>query len=296
MLTRTGVWEKMGRRPEKSRTRPHATPVGDDPFPDTRTEILEEAAAGNWRPFLEEYLRPCWREVVIACHTRRLPIPDAEDLYQELMVRIIREAPFGRGVQHILAEQQLDPHVRANLPGRYLMYRKLPLESARFRTYLKRTIQNVLLETMRKQKRRPEQLDSDDWKVLEPWIEQSISASLDRRWMSTCLTEAALRLRSESVSARTRGRRRLFDVLYLSTVEGLPAEKIAGHYGIHRTTIADLLTRARDRLVELMHEVTGIAEPSELKELMAANVSELKEALTHVRQDFQEGRRRDAPK
>ncbi len=107
-----------------------------DGFSETQTQVLAKAAAGNWGPFFDQYLRPCWREVVIACRSRQIPLPDADDLYQELMLRLLRDAGFTRRIRRVLSQENQDPDFRGNLPARYLKHRELSLRSAQFRTYL----------------------------------------------------------------------------------------------------------------------------------------------------------------
>lgn len=254
-------------------------------LPETRTQILAQAAAGNWGPFLEQYLEPCWREVVIVCRSRQVPLPDADDLFQELMLRLLSDAGFNRRVRSVLARQKQDPDFHGNMAGRYLKYRELPLRSARFRTYLKRVILNLVREAARKAHRRPKQLDDQAWKAIEPWMEQSVTRSLDRQWATGCLAEAAWQLWATSYAAPTRGRRRLFDILYLSTVRRQRPETIARKHGITRTTVSGLLTEARGRFVFLLSRITGITDRQELKELLADSIDELRGALARVRAD-----------
>jgi DNA-directed RNA polymerase specialized sigma24 family protein len=159
------------------------------------------------------------------------------------------------------------------------------LRSARFRTYLKRVVLNLVKEAARKARRRPRQLDDRAWKALEPWVEQSVTRSLDGQWMTDCLTEAAWQLWATSYAARTRGQRRLFEILYLSAVGGQRAEAIARRYGVDRTTISGLLTEARGRFVFLLARISGITERQELKELLADRVDDLKAALARVHAD-----------
>lgn len=278
--------KKVAKKADQPRTPPPAETDFRGDFPDTRTEILAGAATGKWGPFFREYLRPCWRELVVACRSRKIPLPDADDLYQELVLRLLRDAGFNRETRRLLARQEQDPDYRGNLPGRYLKYRELPVRSARFRTYLKRVIQNLVLEHLRRAQKRPQQLDDRHWKAVEPWIEQSVTRSLGRRWLADCLAEAGWRLRSESAAARTRGRRRLFEILYLSTVEGLSPGKIARKYGLDRTTISALLRQSRGRFVALLGKIAGISQPAELKDLLADCVEELNQALRQVHADW----------
>jgi DNA-directed RNA polymerase specialized sigma24 family protein len=270
-------------------TRKTKTPAVDtgsfgDAFPETKTEVLAQAAAGNWSPFLREYLRPCWREVVIACRSRNIPLPDADDLYQELMVQLIRDGRFGQRIRDVLAEQHQDPDFRGNLPGRYLKSQELSLRSARFRTYLKNVIKHLVLGAVRSWRRRPKPLADEDWKSLEPWIEQSISQSLDRQWVIECLWEAAGQLRLECARARTRGRQRLFEILYLSVVRGKSPGEIAAVYEIDRTTASTLLSEAKGRLVLLLQQTTRITNLEDLKGLLANFTEELKTAISRVHQ------------
>lgn len=255
----------------------------DDEFPETHTEILAEAAAGNWTRFLDEYLRPCWREIVIACRTRGLPLPDADDLYQELMVRLIRHSRFKPQLRAILAQQQQDPDFRGNLPQRYLKARELPFRTARFRTYLKEVIRNLVLEAIRARRRQPLALAEVDEADLAPWIEGSISRSLDLQWIARCLDEAAGAFWQESARSRTRGKRRLFEMLCLFTLEGQSAAEIAPRFGLDRTTASSLLSEAKARFILQLQRVTGMSDALELKALLADATEQIKAALARVR-------------
>jgi len=273
----------VGKKNEKT-TAP-AFPPDPQGFPETQTNVLSTAAKGDWDPFFREYLRPCWQEVVIACRSHHLPIEGADDLFQELMLRLIRDARFGPRTRKTLAGANQDPDFRASLPGRYLKYRELPVQSARFRTLLKSVIHNLVREAVRSAQRQPAQLDGGPGRAWEPSVEQSITRSLDRRWMIDCLAEAAGRLLEESKSARTGGRQRRFDVLFRSTVEGQSPGHIAGEYALDRSTISALLREARTRFAALLGEITGFTDPGELGDLLAGAGSELRDALTRARAD-----------
>lgn len=274
---------ERGEKNEKNGEIPSAQ--GEQDFPRTRTEVLAAAADGRWDPFFEEYLHPCWREIWLVCRSHGITLADAEDLYQELMLRVIQHAAFGPQVRQALAEEKESPDFRANLPGRYLKYRELPLDTARFRTFLKKVIRNVVLESLRRAQKIPKPLDSEQFQAVEPWIEQSITRSLDRQWGVQCLAEAAWRLHHESAGARTRARRRLFEVLYLSTAQGRSPGWIAGEYDLDRTTVSGLLSQARARFLFHLQKVSGINDPAELGDLLSGAGRELKEALALVHAD-----------
>jgi DNA-directed RNA polymerase specialized sigma24 family protein len=253
-------------------------PGGAAEFPDTRTSLLERAAVGDWGPFLEEYLAPCWREIVIRCRAQHIPLGDADDLFQELIVRVIREGELRSLPADPGADGARAPVFRANIPGRYLQYRRVALSSARFRTVLKSVIQNVILETLRAKARLPQPLSGD---VVDPAprVEESVSDSVERHWMGACLDAAARRLHEESREAKTKGARRLFDVLYRSLVKSDPPGLIAGEYGVDRTTIAGLLTRARGRFIALLGEISGVNDVQDLKSIVSRMPDRLIEAL-----------------
>jgi DNA-directed RNA polymerase specialized sigma24 family protein len=251
-----------------------------DDFPETQTEVLAQAAAGEWTAFFAQYLRPCWREVVLACRQRNLPLEEAEDVYQELIVRLLRDGTFNAHARQLLTQGNEDSRFRANLPGRFLKYRELPLPSARFRTYLKQAIRKIVLETIRKSGRRPHCLSAAQWSSVEPWVEQSVSSSLDRRWLAHCLVTAAMRLREQSLAARTRARRRLFEALYLSAVCDWSSQQIAARFEVDRTTAVHLLRAARTRFMLLLQQVTGIYEPQELRAMLTDNIDQIRSALS----------------
>ncbi|MCI0460529.1 MAG: sigma-70 family RNA polymerase sigma factor [Gemmataceae bacterium] len=243
--------------------------VASAPFPDTRSEVLAEAACGNWTRFLRDYLAPCWREIVLVCRSRGLPVDEAPDLLQELAVRLLRESPF-----------KDEPAPRANLPGRFLRNRQRGLPSARFRTYLKKVIHNLVLEQLRQKQRQPRVTPADG--LPEPWVEDSISQSVDRSWVASCLVEAARQLQQESQTARTRGQRRLFVILSLSTVQGWSGTRIATKLGLDRSTVADLLAQARQRFVQILGQISGIQSQDELLGHVAADPEALIQALALV--------------
>ena len=222
---------------------------------------------------------------MIACrrHGVRLVAPD--DLYQELMLRVIRDAGFGHRARQALTEKHEDPETRDNLPGKYLKYRELPLPTARFRTYLKTVIRNLIHEAVRTERRQPGKIDSPHDMVLEPWIEDSLTRHLDRRWIVDCLTEAAWRVYRESESARTRGKARCFDVLYRSTVKGESPGLIAVEYQVDRSTISALLTEARGQFANCLRQVAGITDLDELGDMLTDMADELKAALGRVHDD-----------
>ena len=68
--------------------------LGTAAFPETQASVLLEAASGEWGRFLNEYLRPCWCQIIASCRARRLPLTDADDLFQELVLRLIKEGSF----------------------------------------------------------------------------------------------------------------------------------------------------------------------------------------------------------
>lgn len=260
-----------------TRRSPGALPNPSASFPETQTTILTEAADGAWVRFFQEYLAPCWHEIVLACRGRQLPLHDAADLLQELSVRLMRDGRFK-------GEWSSDGHGgarRGNIPRRFLAHRAAGLPAARFRTYLKQVIQNLIRERLRAQRRQPKPL-GDDLAQLEPWVEDSISVSVDRHWVAQSLVQAARQLEAESRRARTRGQQRLFQVLYLSAVQGYSAATIAADLGLDRTTVAELVTRARQRFVEILGQCTGITSRAELKSHVAAVPEALPRALAMV--------------
>lgn len=225
-------------------------------FPETRSALLAEAAAGEWERFFAEYLLPCWREVLLSCRARNVPVDEADDLLQELFLRLMQEGT-SRGEA---------AGARGNLPGRFLDTRARGLATARFRTVLKKVIRNLLLEHLRLKRRdaRPGPA------VPEPWVEDSVSLSVDRHWLAHCLSRAACRLREQSAQARTRGEQRLYRVLYLTAVEAREQAAIAREMGVDRTTVAGLLGRVRRRFVRILGEVTGVDDAEELRGRVAA--------------------------
>ncbi len=248
-------------------------------FPVTQSEVLAEAAAGNWNRFLEQYLRPCWREIVLSCRSRGIPLAEADDLFQELVVRLLREGRLNKVRSPKNDRREV---FRANIPGKYLKYRELSLQSARFRTVLKSVIRNLLLESLRERRKRPRSIGSADGGVFEPAISESVAAHVDRQWIAESLYESARRLAAESDAASTRGKRRLFDVLVRATVRQESSAEIARSYAVDRTTIADLLAQARARFVQILREVSGLDDAKALQSAVLKHPELLIEALARV--------------
>lgn len=238
-------------------------------FPETQTSVLVLAAKGDWEPFFREYLAPCWREIAIACRGR-VPMAEAPDLFQELSLRLLRT---GRS-------RTAEP-IRGTIPQRFLARKQLGIPSAKFRTYLKQVIGNLVKEQARRSRRltRVKELSA----TIDPVIEDSIASVVDRYWVAACLFDAARQFQSECRSARTKGRQRLFEILYLATVLGLTPTDIAGRLGLHRTTVTVELAEARDRFVALLGALSGIADREELKRHVAADPSRLIDALEKAR-------------
>jgi DNA-directed RNA polymerase specialized sigma24 family protein len=289
------VGKKGSQRDAVASSRRQPCAGSEDAFPDTQTDVLAQAAGGDWEPFLERYLRPMWREVVMACRSHGLPLSDADDLYQELLLRLIQNGRFNHEVRRVLEAGEAGGEFCGNLVSRFLKYRELPLVAARFHTFLKRVVRNVVLEAARKARRRPQQLAHSQWEALEPLVEQSLTSSLDRIWVSDCLMAAAWRFKGESESAHTRGDRRLFDILYLSTVTEQSPGKIAVQYGVDRTTIAGLLRRARERFLVLLGRLVGTDDREELQNLLVGRTEDLRAALALV-QAHDTQCRREPPK
>ena len=68
-------------------------------FPPTDWSLLRQVADGQWEPLLREYLRPCSRETVLICRRKGLELTDSEDVFQELMLRVMQPGKLGAGVQ-----------------------------------------------------------------------------------------------------------------------------------------------------------------------------------------------------
>jgi DNA-directed RNA polymerase specialized sigma24 family protein len=251
----------------------------DDEFPPTQTTVLAEAAAGNWDRFFAIYLRPCWAEVVRACRQRGLSLGESEELFQELSLRLMREAKARRSRLAGPAHRRSEVEIRGNLPRRYLEHRRLFETTARFRTYLKSVIEHLVLERLRERRRLPQPTTSIERKAVDPAVAEIVSASVDRPWLLGCCDDAVRRLRQESETAATRGRRRLFGVLHGTLVERKTSRQLAAELAIDRTTVSQLLAQGRRRFIELLGESTGIDDVGELKQLLAAAADVLAEAL-----------------
>lgn len=255
-------------------------------FPETQTGILRDAAQGAWSDFFRQYLHPCWREIEFACRKRGIPVSQTDDLFQELMVRLLRDGRFNTEFRSKQETGRSATTFRGNLPAKYLKYRELPMKSARFRTFLKRVIQNLILESIRSRNRQPRSLDSTQGDNIPEsrWIGDSISYTLERRWVVQCLDEAAFQFNLACRRAMTKGRKRLFDVLYLSAVEARPHGEIARTLGLDRTTVTELVQLARLEYVKTLRVVTGVRDIAELRKLLRNAGEALSDALVRARE------------
>jgi len=256
--------------------------VASGRFPETQTTILAKAAAGNWDEFLRAYLKPCWREIEITCRSRRIPLEEADDLFQELILRLIRDGRFKQGSETDGGAARPGSVFQANVPGKFLKYREVTLRSARFRTVVKGVVRNLILEYFRKRKRSAKQFTKA---MIESVVEQSVSESADHHWLGECMLEAAAQLQQESTSAATRGKQRFFSILFRSTVRNESPGAIAADLGLDRTTVSDLLARARGRFVRLLQGETEVEDLRRLQEMVAQVPEMLIDALNQVRQE-----------
>ncbi|MCA9124136.1 MAG: sigma-70 family RNA polymerase sigma factor [Planctomycetaceae bacterium] len=255
-----------------------------DAFPETKSDVLRAAGEGEWLAFFDEYLKPCWREIVIRCRLNRIPLENADDLFQELNMRLLREGRLGKYVRELLRSTGEDPEFRGNAAARYLVAKSNPAGSPRFRTYLKGIIRNLILESLMDRGRQPLSLEHSLGNPLEPRIDESIGGSLDRQWTIQCLDMAAIQLLAESNDATTKGKRRMFDLIYLETVAGLSQVDIARQLNLNPSTVSDLKRIARTRLVGILREVTGVAELNELRNIVAGSAEALRASFQRARQ------------
>jgi hypothetical protein len=133
---------------------------------------------------------------------------------------------------------------------------------------LKQTILNVLREALRARARRPIDLNDKQWDWCEPVVNQSLSSYDDRAKLINYLVQAAAAFQQECLGSRTQGRRRLFDILRRTVVQGESAARIGTQLGLDRTSVSDLLAQARVRFLEIWQEVSGDADGRELKRLL----------------------------
>lgn len=260
----------MGDDVHRKTPRPSDQPNG---FPDTKSEILADAAAGNWNEFLSAYLYPCWREVAVHCRMYGFSEIDAEEMLQEIVTRLVTP-------RHDTTSQV--EFRGKNIPARFLAQRQSGIITVQFHTWLKAIIKNVVNESVRSRKKhrslRFDQIVPE--KLTE--LESSLTALLDRHWLKETLCRAARELALESTSARTKGARRLFAVLVRTSVLQEPANEIAKSYSIDRTTVSDLVARSRARFVELACQAAKIDDPSELRTQIERTPEVLLESLRIV--------------
>lgn len=262
----------MGKKNQPT-VRPSASAGENDPggaFPPTQTILLAAAAAGRWEEFLAAYLRPCWENVAAACRAKGFQLHDADDLFQELVIRLMRPGKFAAVTKRRAADVELAAFT-GNLPARYLRYRKLPLESARFRTYLKNVIANLLLEAWRRRKKFRRQVPLVEEPQWSEWLERSIDVSIERHCLRDALQKAVDDLFREVAAASTQGRQRYFAYLYYGYVRQLSHGVIALKFDIDRTTVSEGYGEARKRLIELMQQRLGTDAEEELRDWLNAN-------------------------
>lgn len=273
---------------KKNRSVGPSPPQGHTPegslFPETQTQVLAHAAQGEWEPFFQNYLRPCWLAVCQECRVWGLQEATAEDLFGELVVRLMRDGRFQREIRTAADEDQ-QPAKPQNIPARFLAYRGLPLRQARFRNYLRKVIGNLALEAIRGAARRPQLADDERLEQAGAQLEAALGRGLDRKWLLDCLASAAWQLNAESRSSRTRARRRRFHILYFSAVRNQSAGKLAQDLGLDRSTVAALLSEARRRFLGILAQITGISDAAELRDLLQDEASQLQAALAQVYAD-----------
>jgi DNA-directed RNA polymerase specialized sigma24 family protein len=250
----------------------------DDRFPDTPAGILRRAAAGHWHEFIDLYFRPCRRAMAEACRGRGIPAADADDLFQVLLLRLMRagrsRTPGVSGKASPLG----------NMPARYLQGSLRRNDVARFRTFLKAAILNIVREELRRRTRRRhrQQPLDDQLAIIEPLIDQTVEHSLHLRRLADGLRRAAQALADESAKQPTQGRRRYFDVLKRSIVERQSVGAIALAYDVDRTNISRLLTAARSRYLAILRRTSGIDDRAELKRSLTSNPEILRTAFAAV--------------
>lgn len=225
-------------------------------FPETHRGLLAAAAGGRWEEFFAVYLRPCWNNLAAACRARGLELNDAEDLFQELVLRLMQSGRFGSETLRKAQEEGLS-QFRGNLPARFLRLGELPLQSAKFRTYLKAVTANLLAEELRNRRRRPRQGTPEEEAGLAAWIDDSVGHSLDRMRTAEVLRAAVEQFHRETRAARTRGRRRYFAFLYFLFVAGRSPGIIALRFGLDRSTVAEAIGDAQRRFVEIVQSLCG---------------------------------------
>jgi DNA-directed RNA polymerase specialized sigma24 family protein len=237
---------------EESSKTPERHPAAG--FPSTRMTVLKRAAKNEWQDFFTTYARACWTELVFQCRHRHIPIDEAEDLFQEFALRLLRPGmSAGAAV--------------GNLPGRFLAGLPFQETPAMFRTFLKATIANVLREHLRRRAQNVPSSLPDDL-ACDAAIEQSVSRHAEELWLARRLASAVAAFREEAESARTKGKRREFSVLYSDVVGRVATEALAEKLGLARSTIAELLPQARSTFRRHLRSATGIEEADELKSLL----------------------------
>lgn len=240
-------------------------------FPETQSEILAAAAAGDWERFFGAYLEPCWREIVITCRSRQIPMSDAGDFIQELALRLMRRPELRGELSNAVA-------VGANLAGRFLSNEEQGLATGRFRSFLKGVIANLFREYFRQRAKSAQALDSK----LDLAIQDSVSKSLDRHWILGCLDDAATQMWEESRNATTKADRRLFELLYQTLVVGRSIQELAAELNLDRSTVNQQVAAARERFVRILEIRTGVTDREELRRMLAAEPHRLIESVEIV--------------
>lgn len=164
-------------------------------------------------------------------------------------------------------------HLRPEEP-RFRYRRTRPFAIARFRTYAKRMLQNIVLKTVR-MRRPPQQLPED----VEPFVEATMMHSVDRVLVQECMYVAAAWLKQYSVLPQPKGPQRLFRVLYGAAVLGESRVKMSVDLGIHYTTASDLVAQAQNKFLEYLGQYCQVCEEYELKDPLSGSAEQIASPL-----------------
>jgi DNA-directed RNA polymerase specialized sigma24 family protein len=249
-------------------------------YPETQSKILEAAAAGDWQAFLQSYLAPICTDLQRFGKRFGINLTDQDDLRQDLMLRLMTPKMIAEIAQCTAAEPVTTD---ANLVGRYLTQPGVTFRSGRFRAYLHGVIRNVVLESLRRRANLRHRTVPWDEAEFAAAVDESLSHAMDRQWIGHCLDEAACAVRRDAATARSKARRREFEILCLALVDRKSVAEIAQHYGLEENTASGCLRDARERFVQHLERLTGIDHRGQLKQAVAAIPDRLVDALSRAR-------------
>lgn len=194
-------------------------------IPSTRLSLLCELGTGNrdgaWAQFHTRY-----RDVIFGwCLRRGLPVESAEDLTQDVLLKLFQQLPNYRHDS----------------------------ERGRFRAWLKSVVNNALTDFWRKQQRNGESLAVGGTAFLERMANLTAPEVADE--LSTAIEERAQRS-AEKVCERVRSRLKetTWRAFQQTMIEERPAAAVAAELNLSLATVYKAVYRVKQMLLEEYHD------------------------------------------